>query len=93
MRKVLDLCKRIKPDVVVAEFKYGPVYGSRISKLESLFPALQCTRPDARLIILLDKEERRHLRRLQNIFPIAAELTFPISQDALEKAVVGGDVA
>ena len=87
MRKALPLCEQLQPDVVVTEFKYGPVYGSRISNLESLFAALQCHCPNTRLVILLDKEEQMHLQRLHGVFPITAELTFPIDVKSLEQAV------
>lgn len=91
MRKALKCLHTARPAVIVVEFRYGPVYGSRLSNLESLFAVVQVCCPQARLVILLDAEDRKHLQRLLNQLPqsvhIAATLTFPIDQAALVRVL------
>ena len=82
-RKSLSLCRTIKPDVIVAEFRYGPMYGSRVSNMESLIAAIQVHCPNASLIVLMDAEDRPHFERVTKSFPVFNTLTFPLNQDTL----------
>ncbi|MDQ7016752.1 MAG: hypothetical protein Q9N68_10305 [Gammaproteobacteria bacterium] len=84
MRKGLSLCKKHKPDIVVAEFIYAPTYGSYICNLESLFAFLQRSKPDTQLIVFIEKEHLHHLEKVADRFPIAAVLTHPIQRHEVE---------
>ena len=80
MRRALVISKRLKPDCVVAEFHFGPTYGTRISNLESLFAGLQRDNPQARLIVFIDWQDIPHLRKILPIFPVYATLHYPVER-------------
>jgi len=86
MRKALMLLKSIKPNIVVAEFNFGPRYGDRISNLEPLLARLQATHRAARVIALADNEHRSHLDALTR-FAIFDILVHPITEERLLSAV------
>ena len=83
MRKALSLLKRHSPEVIVAEFIYGPTYGSQLSNFESLFAALQRDAPAAHLIALMDKANSRHFDKLKGRFPAHKVFYFPLNRDEL----------
>lgn len=83
MRKGLSSIKRLHPQVVVAEFVFGPIYPTRISNFESLLAGLQRDVPTAKLIAALYAEDEMHLDRVVGNFPLFARLQHPVSQDEL----------
>lgn len=85
MRKALSTIKKRRPDVIVAEFIYGPTYGSQLSNFESLFASLQRDAPHAKLVALLNKDDAQHLDRLKTRFPVYAQMFFPINTKKLQK--------
>jgi len=84
MRKALNQLRRLKPDVIVAEFIYGPTYGSQLSNFESLYAALQTLDPPAKLIALVNKADHEHLNTVSLRHPYFAAFNFPIAQDKLK---------
>lgn len=87
MRKAISELKRRPPDFVVAEFFYG--YGNNyagvnISNLDVLLYSLQRYAPQARVIVLVDKSERNHVDKLNEILPLAGVLTHPVAAVELE---------
>ncbi len=81
-RKAITAMKRQPPDVVVAEFFYG--YGNNyagvnISNLDVMLYSLQKFAPAARVIVLVDKSERQYVDKLNEIFPLRAVLTLPVT--------------
>ena len=87
MRKAIGELKRRKPAFVVAEFRYG--YGNNyagvnISNLDVFLYSLQKYAPEARVIVTLDKNERRHLDKLTDVFPLYGILTYPIVPAEME---------
>ncbi len=87
MRKALSVLPSLRPDVVVSEFVYSPMYSMRVSNLESLFAGLQRNAPEARLIVFFDRENVQHLDGLRSQFPIFETLPFPISENDLRQAL------
>ncbi|MHB1950836.1 MAG: hypothetical protein ACYCQK_05110 [Acidiferrobacteraceae bacterium] len=87
MRKALARLAGTKPDVVVAEFNFGPRYGDRISNLEPLFARLQTAGVRAPVIALADPEYRHHLDTLRTRFPVFDTLLHPIVEDQLVDCV------
>ncbi len=85
MRKALSLLKKQPPAVIVAEFIYGPTYGSQLSNFESLFAALQRHAPSAHLIALMDKANSQHFDKLKARFPAHRVIYFPVNQDELRQ--------
>lgn len=87
----MSLLKNITPDFVVAEFFYG--YGNNyagvnVSNLDVFLYSLQKYAPQARIIVLVDKEERGFVEKLDALFPLHAVLQHPVREADLE-AVLG----
>jgi hypothetical protein len=90
-RKAMSLLKSMTPDYVVAEFFYG--YGNNyagvnVSNLDVFLYSLQKYAPKARIIVLVDKEERGFVEKLDALFPLYAVLQHPVREADLE-AVIG----
>lgn len=90
IRKALAGLKKQKPDYVVAEFFYG--YGNNyagvnISNLDVLFYSLQKYAPKARIIVMVDKKERKYVDKLNDILPIYAILQFPFPLAAIKTLI------
>ncbi|HKK05658.1 MAG TPA: hypothetical protein VKA50_07410 [Gammaproteobacteria bacterium] len=83
MRKALNLLGKVKPDVVAAEFLYGPVYGSRISNFETLMAGMQRHVPDAKLIALLERADAAHLDQLAERFAVFERVYLPADRAVL----------
>jgi len=93
MRKALNLIGKVKPEVVAAEFLYGPVYGSRISNFETLMAGMQRHAPGARLIALLERADARHLDQLAARFPVFDRVYLPADRAALTHALHGAQTS
>ena len=85
MRKAMALLKKQPPAVIVAEFIYGPTYGSQLSNFESLFAALQRDAPGAHLIALMDKTNGKHFDKLKARFPSHKVFYFPVKEEELRQ--------
>ena len=94
MRKALAILKKQTPAVIVAEFIYGPTYGSQLSNFESLFAALQSSAGKAQLehnaspvhlVALMDKDNRPHFDKLKTRFPAHEVFYFPLNTEELKK--------
>ena len=86
MRKALVQLKKQPPDYIVAEFFYG--YGNNyagvnISNLDVLLSSLQKYAPAARVIVLVDKAERKYVDKLNDLFPLHAVVQYPVSPQKL----------
>lgn len=82
MRKALSELKKQKPDFIVAEFFYG--YGNNyagvnISNLDVMLCSLQKYAPEAKVIVLVEKAERKYVDNLLERFQIHAVLQYPVS--------------
>ncbi|WP_126454114.1 hypothetical protein [Sulfuriflexus mobilis] len=82
-RKAISALKANKPDFVVAEFIYG--YGNNyagvnICNLDVFLYSLQKYAPQAKVIIFVDKEEKKFTARLAELFPLHGILQYPIRE-------------
>jgi hypothetical protein len=89
MRKAISKLRN-RPDYVVAEFFYG--YGNNyagvnISNLDVLLYSLQKYSPDTRVIVLVDRNERHHVDKLNDIIRLHAVLTYPYDAEAMTSAL------
>ena len=84
MRKALNQLRRLRPEFIVAEFIYGPTYGSQLSNFESLYAALQTLDPPAKLIALVNKADYNHFNTVSIRYPAFAVFHFPIDQEKLK---------
>ncbi|MFK5913514.1 MAG: hypothetical protein QM484_03995 [Woeseiaceae bacterium] len=90
MRKAIAQLKNQKPDYVVAEFLYG--YGSNyasvnVSNLDVFLHSLQKYAPEAKVIVMLEIEEFKHIEKLENLFKLHVVLKYPISKDKMKEAL------
>ena len=90
MRKALAALKNRPFDFIVAEFFYG--YGSNyagvnISNLDVMLYSLQKYSPDTRVIVLVDKSERKYVGKLDEIFPLHAVLQYPVSDRDMKQCL------
>jgi hypothetical protein len=90
MRKALSQLKKQAPDFVVAEFFYG--YGNNyagvnVSNLDVFLCSLQKYAPDAKVIVMVEKEERQHVPKLADLFSLHAVLQHPVSPKELSAVI------
>ncbi len=90
MRKAISEAKRLKPAYVVGEFFYG--YGNNyagvnISNLDVLLYSLQKYAPDAKVIVLVEKDERHYVDKLNGILPLHAVLQYPVHEKDMGAAL------
>jgi hypothetical protein len=82
MRKAIQALKEQRPDYVVAEFFYGygnNYAGANLGNLDVFLASLQRYAPAARVIVLVDKQERQYAERLAERYPLHAVLVQPVS--------------
>jgi hypothetical protein len=87
IRKAISQLKSQAPDFVVAEFFYG--YGNNyagvnISNLDVFLYSLQKFAPSARVIVMVDKTERRYVDKLNGIIPLHGVLQQPVREPAMK---------
>ena len=90
MRKALSHLKKQKPDFVVAEFFYG--YGNNyagvnVSNLDVFLCSLQKYAPEAKVIVMVEKEERKHVSKLAELFTLHAVLQHPVSSEKMSECL------
>ncbi len=88
MRKAISKLKRISPDFVVAEFCYA--YSSNYSaihtsNLDVLLHSLKKYSPNTKVIVLVKKDELEYVDHIQEIFPLHAILSYPVSESQLRE--------
>jgi len=94
-RKALQALKRSAPDWVVAEFFYGfgnNYAGANVCNLDVFLATLHKQAPEARVIVLVSKEQAPYVPLLAERFPLHAVLTLPVTEVDVE-AVLPADAA
>lgn len=86
MRKALRSLKQNKYDVIVAEFNFQSDFRDRTSSLETLMAVIQ-QMDDVRVIIFYEKEYEHQFEKLRARFLFHAEISYPIEQEILTKAL------
>jgi hypothetical protein len=85
-RKAMQALKQRRPDWVVAEFFYGfgnNYAGANVSNLDVFLASLRKFAPAARVIVLVDKPQRRYLGALEERFAIHGVLVQPVTEHSL----------
>ncbi len=90
MRKAIAALKKQQPDFIVAEFFYG--YGNNyagvnISNLDVLLYSLQKYSADTKVIVLVDKDEYKHVDKLNEIIKLHDTLKFPVNKKQLQESL------
>lgn len=89
-RKAVSQLKKLKPDMVVADFVYGfsnNYSGVHISNLDVFLMSMQKFAPNTPVIILTSAGEVEHAEKMRNICPIRAILPFSVTEKELEEAM------
>jgi len=87
-RKAMTALKKCSPDIIIAEFIYG--YGSNyagvnVSNLDVFLYSLQKYSPQAKKIILVKRNERKFVDKLNDIITLDEILTYPIDQQNIKQ--------
>ena len=89
-RKALQALKKVTPDWVVAEFFYGfgnNYAGANVCNLDVLLATLRKQAPNARVIVLVTKDQAGYVPLLAERFPLHAVLTLPVAEADMEAAL------
>jgi len=88
MRKLISKVKKVQPDYIAVEFFYGfgnNYAGINISNIDVMLYSLQRYSPDTKVIVFVNKDERKYVDQLNNILPLHAILTNPVKPQDLIK--------
>lgn len=90
MRKAINTVKKIRPEVIVAEFNYQSDFRDRTSSLESLLATVERMAHGAnakaiKVIVFYEKEYLHQLQKLQAVFDNFVPLAYPIQEADLEQ--------
>jgi DNA-binding NarL/FixJ family response regulator len=89
-RKAISSLKREPPDLLVADFFYGygnNYAGANVSNLDVLLHSLRRFAPDARIVVLADSGQIRHVPKLAELFRLHAVVGLPARPSELEAAL------
>jgi len=87
MRKALGKLKKLKPEVVVAEFNYQSDFRDRTSSLESLIAIAQ-RNPDMKLIVFFEQEYAHQFEKLKARYDFFATFPYPVTEEQVEKTLI-----
>jgi DNA-binding NarL/FixJ family response regulator len=82
VRKAVTLARKLKPDVVVADFYHQADFRDRLSNLESLLAVTQSL-PDCKVLVLYEAAHQPALDKVKQRMRIDAALTVPVNDTAL----------
>ena len=86
VRNAMRTLKKIKPQVVVAEFNFQSDFRDRTSSLESLLSTVQRL-DNCEVIVFYEKEYAHQLEKLTAQYSMNTLLPFPIEEGELKKAL------
>lgn len=94
-RKAVQALKNRPPTWVVAEFFYGfgnNYAGANLSNLDVLLGSLQRYAPQARVIVLVTKEQRSYVDLLAERFPLHGVLVQPVREAEVEALLTATEI-
>lgn len=86
VRKAVTLIRKMKPDVIVADFYFQSDFRDRLSNLESLLAATQLLH-ETRVLVFYEPQNVSILDKVRQRMRIDAALPMPASEEAI-KAVL-----
>ena len=86
VRNAIRTIKKIKPQVVVAEFNFQSDFRDRTSSLESLLSTVQRL-DECEVIVFYETEYAHQLEKLTAQYPINTLLPFPVQEGDLKNAL------
>ncbi len=88
VRKAVSLVRKIKPDVIVADFYFQSDFRDRLSNLESLLAATQLL-SDSRVLVFYEPHNAHALDRVRERMRIDAALPMPTTEEAIKLVLQG----
>jgi DNA-binding NarL/FixJ family response regulator len=82
VRKAVALVRKIKPDVIVADFYFQADFRDRLSNLESLLAAAQPFK-QTRILVFYEPGGESTLQRVRQRMRIDAALPTPVTEEAI----------
>jgi len=83
VRKAVTLIRKMKPDVIVADFYFQSDFRDRLSNLESLLAATQLL-SEFKVLVFYEPQNEHALDRVRERMHIDAALSMPASPAAIE---------
>lgn len=80
MRKAISKIKSTQFGYVLCEFSYGygnDYAGVTVSNLDVMLYSLQKYSPDSKVVVVVDKSEKKYIEKLTALFSIHAILIYP----------------
>ena len=88
VRKAVSLVRKIKPDVIVADFYFQADFRDRLSNLESLLAAAQPLK-DTRILVFYEPQGESALHKVRQRMRIDAALPTPVTEEAIAAVLSG----
>ncbi|MCU7958707.1 MAG: hypothetical protein KZQ58_01655 [gamma proteobacterium symbiont of Bathyaustriella thionipta] len=82
-RKAIAWLKKNKPQVIVTEFNYDPMFRDRMSNIESLLATLQRHKLDSRVVLLMETGRQPFLDKVLQRYQVHAVLELPVSEQQM----------
>ena len=82
VRKAVSLIRKMKPDVIVADFYFQSDFRDRLSNLESLLAATQLLK-EFRVLVFYEPHNLHALEKVRERMQIDAALPMPASEEAI----------
>lgn len=86
VRKAVSLLRKLKPDVIVADFYFQSDFRDRLSNLESLLAAAQLLH-DVKILVFYEAHNEAALDKVRERMRIDAALTMPVSEKAIRSVL------
>ncbi|MFA6902540.1 MAG: hypothetical protein WC236_05620 [Gallionellaceae bacterium] len=86
VRKAVSLVRKMKPDVIVADFYFQSDFRDRLSNLESLLAATQLLK-EFKVLVFYEPANEHALTRVRERMRIDAALPMPATEEAIRAAL------
>jgi len=86
VRKAVSQIRKIKPDVIVADFYFQSDFRDRLSNLESLLAATQLLK-EIRVLVFYEPQNEPVLDKVRERMRIDAALPMPATDEAIKTAL------
>ena len=88
VRKAVSALRKLKPDVIVADFYFQSDFRDRLSNLESLLATAQPL-AGTRILVLYEAKNRPALDRVRERMRIDAAITTPVNETEMRRLLEG----
>lgn len=85
-RKAVSLVRKLKPDVIVADFYFQSDFRDRLSNLESVLATAQPF-PEIKVLVMYEPSSQAALDKVRARYRIDAALTIPVKEEDLKAAL------